>query len=129
MRFVPLMVLELISSAIGFMLFHQVLEALGVASCLSLVALIILMALRGVGGHLSMLAAWFIDPADALYLGVFPVPLWLVVVAGASVSFAFVSVVGVQGMSVLAKMGVVVSTLMLFVDLGSLRLSMKAKVR
>ncbi|MHB1734374.1 MAG: hypothetical protein ACYCU8_13165, partial [Ferrimicrobium acidiphilum] len=81
------------------------------------------------GGHFSMLAAWFIDPADALYFGVFPVPLWLVVVAGASVSFAFVSVVGVQGMSVLAKMGVVVSTLMLFVDLGCLRLSMKAKVR
>ena len=129
MRLVPLMVLELISSAIGFIVFHPVLEALGVASTVSLVALIILMALRRVDGHLLMLDACFVDPADALYFGVFPVPLWLVAVAGASVSFAFVSVVGVQGMSVLAKMGVVVSTLMLFVDLGCLRLSMKAKVR
>ena len=129
MRLVPLMVLELISSAIGFIVFHPVLEALGVASTVSFIALIILIALRRVDGHFSMLDACFVDPADALYFGVFPVPLWLVAVAGASVSFAFASVVGVQGLSVLAKMGVVVSTFMLFLDIGSLRLSMKAKVR
>ncbi len=127
MRLVPLILLELACIIIGLAFFGPSLEALGVASSLSLIVLIVLMALKDVNGHFLVLDAWFIDPADSVYFRLFPAPYWFQFIAGAAVAFIFRLAVGIHGMSVLAKVGMVCSTLMLFVNIGILRLHVKVK--
>jgi len=129
MRLFPLIRLELVSIIIGLLFFGPTLEALGVASSLSLMILIALMALKELDGHFSVLDSWFVDPADALYFGLFPAPRWFQFIAGVAVAFAFESAVGIHGMPVLSKVGIVCSTFMLFVDVGIMRAHVKMKVR
>ncbi|MHB1519976.1 MAG: hypothetical protein ACYCWN_01460 [Ferrimicrobium sp.] len=124
MRFLPLLLLELASVIIGLACFGLSLEALGVASSLSL---IVLTALREVDGHFFWVDGWFVDPADALYFGLFPVPRWFESIAIVTVVFTFEWAVGIHAMPVLAKVGIVGSTLMLFVDIVSLRMHLKMK--
>lgn len=127
MRFLPLLLLELASVIIGLACFGLSLEALGVASSLSPIVLIVLTALREVDGHFFWVDGWFVDPADALYFGLFPVPRWFESIAIVTVVFTFEWAVGIHAMPVLAKVGIVGSTLMLFVDIASLRMHLKMK--
>jgi len=129
MRLLPLLLIELVSVIIGLAFFGRSLEALGVASSLSLIVPIVLTALREVDGHFFWLDGWFFDPADALYFGLFPAPRWFESIAIVTVVFAFEWTVGIHAMPVLSKVGLVCSTLMLFVDVGTVRLHVKARVR
>lgn len=130
MWFVPLLVVEASSAAIGMACCGVTSAAFGVASALELVILMVLaLSQRIIVNGRPTLSWWFVDQVDVIDPRISQGPWWLSLIASGIVTLVTGLTLGLHSIGVASKAGIIAATIVLLVDLTALRRSMKIRHR